>query len=1294
MGDTQTHTVGDLYATTIHGSGVGLTGIDLSTAVIPLDPSAILVTDTFGKIDVASSLSSSRGGTGADLSATTGGLALAVTVTDGVCGFGPQFVQYGATPGTAPLRDSISGEIHGTFVCDAVGDPTQVNREYAQFRWDAGTSKFCIDTRATGLGTQRQLCIDAPYTSFTGRAGCSLAASAPEDYVRKAEFDALAEGITWQPAVKSITNNPSVPYADGDRYIAYVTSVAPPWTKYNIYQWSNSAGTWIEQVPEVGWACFVKEGSIYPDHTLLFSDTNEWTPIGISIDHLDLINRGTNTHAQIDSHIAAVTTDPHAGQDLRIIASPTFAGLTLLSGAPTLLFSSNAPNVGSTALTLDSDGILTYSRPTPGTFGDTGINAAAGYVASSAYLSAPLLAIPAREGGIRVGAISNSYVATHPLEIYSKSDLIERFVRIGKPDYEASFEIDACTGEFKVIAGQGMSISTRLGVGMPSETVVGLAVSMLDGEQLRLYNCATKCYSSFTVNDGGELRVFAVGSTVRIAADDVLVIENATQATSPSSAALITYGGIGAQNSIHCFGGNYSWVAPNVLPVIPNSVYQGGGIANGHIQYNIQNTSTGASASSDYVVTCTAGSDASRYLDLGVNGSGYSSAAWTINGANDGYLYMNTYSLAIGTDTPGTSLKLFTGGTLAANARMTFTDGSASTAYVTIPMTTSSSSATTGALVVTGGLGIGGNSHFAGVLRITNRTSSSNATSGALVVAGGIGCGGSYNYFAGHIRLLATTAATNVSSGVLTCAGGMGISGALFVGGSINAVASTASTSTTTGALIVTGGVGIGGALFVGGNINAVASTASASATTGALVVTGGVGIGGAMFIDNSITASSYAVNPTARFISLAPNHALSYGSEVMRFGVANTERNYGSIMFGYIDVGSADNWVGIRVGTGTQTLQVTQASLRVNPATASTSTITGALIVTGGAGIGGALYVGGQMNATAATASTSVSTGALVVAGGIGVTGNSYLGGVLRFTNTTASTTFSDGAVVLSGGMGIGGILNVGIVGSAPGYRMSVMAPTLAVMSAWEAIRIGVNTTGTNFGSIRFGYVGNNHAENWIGFSVGGVSQAIQVSQSQLRVWPSTDIGDIATVSFRTNGGAYITKRCQIADTTQSTSTVTGALIVAGGVGIVKDVYVGGTIRANQVLWTPVVTSPLVSWSGFSVFFPNIYINFRNMGTFMMVHAEDWPGAAPIGAVPQGYLTCSHTIPVAERSVARVLFMVNIEYNGAPAIATLEIESAAYGVIRLWPYPSRVDFPALSQIKMLAFCVTYPINL
>ena len=69
---------------------------------------------------------------------------------------------------------------------------------------------------------------------------------------------------------------------------------------------------------------------------------------------------------------------------------------------------------------------------------------------------------------------------------------------------------------------------------------------------------------------------------------------------------------------------------------------------------------------------------------------------------------------------------------------------------VVLTNSTASSSASVGAVVVTGGVGIGG------VLNIGNNATSSNKTSGALVVTGGVGIGGALNV-GGDITAFATS---------------------------------------------------------------------------------------------------------------------------------------------------------------------------------------------------------------------------------------------------------------------------------------------------------------------------------------------------------------------------------------------------------------------------------------------------------------------------------------------------------------------------------------------------------
>jgi hypothetical protein len=95
---------------------------------------------------------------------------------------------------------------------------------------------------------------------------------------------------------------------------------------------------------------------------------------------------------------------------------------------------------------------------------------------------------------------------------------------------------------------------------------------------------------------------------------------------------------------------------------------------NSYLQLNIQNTSTGASSSSDVIATNNTGNETTNYIDMGINGSAYSNASWTISGANDSYLYSMSGDLTVGTATASKVVKIHTGGTLAANVRATIDD--------------------------------------------------------------------------------------------------------------------------------------------------------------------------------------------------------------------------------------------------------------------------------------------------------------------------------------------------------------------------------------------------------------------------------------------------------------------------------------------------------------------------------------------------------------------------------------------------------------------------------------------
>jgi hypothetical protein len=118
--------------------------------------------------------------------------------------------------------------------------------------------------------------------------------------------------------------------------------------------------------------------------------------------------------------------------------------------------------------------------------------------------------------------------------------------------------------------------------------------------------------------------------------------------------------------------------------------------------------------------------------------------------------------------------------------------------------TETSTSTQSGALVVDGGVGIGGNMNIGGPIRIYDLTSATSTFTGALIVQGGAGFNGdiyAQRYFAegepldnlywnggeisAPLRIRNPAEATNTYSGALQVWGGAGIGGNLYVGKSI-----------------------------------------------------------------------------------------------------------------------------------------------------------------------------------------------------------------------------------------------------------------------------------------------------------------------------------------------------------------------------------------------------------------------------------------------------------------------------------------------------------------------------
>lgn len=119
------------------------------------------------------------------------------------------------------------------------------------------------------------------------------------------------------------------------------------------------------------------------------------------------------------------------------------------------------------------------------------------------------------------------------------------------------------------------------------------------------------------------------------------------------------------------FNGTVTVGTGTAIGGVTNPLIEANGNANGYVEIYSHNDNTGSSASADLVVYPDNGADASGWLDIGINSSTFSDAAFSVSTANEGYIFMSalsgaskTGSLVVATDSTGTDndIQFFTNG--------------------------------------------------------------------------------------------------------------------------------------------------------------------------------------------------------------------------------------------------------------------------------------------------------------------------------------------------------------------------------------------------------------------------------------------------------------------------------------------------------------------------------------------------------------------------------------------------------------------------------------------------------
>jgi hypothetical protein len=463
---------------------------------------------------------------------------------------------------------------------------------------------------------------------------------------------------------------------------------------------------------------------------------------------------------------------------------------------------------------------------------------------------------------------------------------------------------------------------------------------------------------------------------------------------------------------------------------------------NNFIQAIITNDNTGFAASADWVAYNDAGINSNNFIDMGINSSGWSNTQWTINGANDGYLYTGGGNLSIGTNSIGSYVNFFANGALANNEVMRITAG----ANVGIGNTNPNAKLqVTGTANISGDVAIGGITRFAANLVLGSSGISANGNYGTTGQA--LLSNGSATYWGASL----STAGSNTQiqfndSGSLGASAGFTFdktSNTITVGNStVNSSINSTTFSGTSNNSTYLGGSSIGNIQgWISSNSSAAYSNAVSTLTTNNTVFTGNNSFGG--------TNTNFTSNVTMSGTVTIGNNVLVSGhiipSANVTYDLGNTTNAFRAL---YIK--------GTTIYLGSLSLQDNSGSLAVTttiggaPAgatfanlTSTTNTVTigsaSYFVANGNFGLGNSapadkLSVNGTTNlggSVVITGANIVATSANLSVKDISISGNLTVSGTLT-TIDTNNLQVKDSMIKLADQNTVSDILDFGFYGVA----------------------------------------------------------------------------------------------------------------------------------------------------------------------------------------------------------------------------------------------------------------------
>ena len=402
-------------------------------------------------------------------------------------------------------------------------------------------------------------------------------------------------------------------------------------------------------------------------------------------------------------------------------------------------------------------------------------------------------------------------------------------------------------------------------------------------------------------------------------------------------------------------------------------------------------------------------------------------------------------------------------------------------------------------------------------------------------------------------------------SGTLTVGSSLAISGSggdiTMTGGNITGVAGITASGTVQAGYVKPTNLTSGQITFYDGTslTDSSSLTWDGSTLTASNISSGGTINGGHLQDDSFSVTNGVVFGNSSK--QLAQDSQFTWDSGTNTLIAANVTSG-GTIRGGYV---RADNLTSGNVTYATTNGELTDNNnftydgntltvpdVSISGSTNATNSASGALIVTGGAGIGKDLWVGGNLN----------------------VDGTIYMQGVGLDTISSTTGTFVNVSIT-GAGTALHVTNNVKVGGTLTATNLTVTGNTNLGNTTLENVR-ATDTTVTNLTVTGdFIYTGTTTLGNLsaTNFTATNITATTLVVLGTATVTTLHDNGD-ATIgqNLSVDGVSTFTGAVTVLDTTDSTSIDTGSIVTAGGVGIAKNLTVGDAITVGATTASTVV--------------------------------------------------------------------------------------------------------------------------